>query len=64
MKTSQAFSVLDDDGTLIETFGRKETTPLNQAEYDLLMEHSLQLALYHSVLEKIEKNKPKKINEK
>ena len=31
---------------------------LNQAEYDLLMAHSLQLALYHSVLEKIERNKP------
>ena len=32
LKTSQAYSVLDDDGTLIETLGRKETTPLNQAE--------------------------------
>ena len=58
LKTSQAFSVLDDSGSLMETFGSNETTPLNQAEYDLLMEHSLQLALYHSVLEKIEKNKP------
>ena len=58
LKTSQAFSVLDDSGSLMETFGSNETTPLNQAEYDLLMAHSLQLALYHSVLEKIEKNKP------
>jgi len=61
LKTSQAYSILDNNGPLLETLGRKETKPLNQAEFDLLEEHSLQLALYHSVLEKIENKKPEKL---